>query len=135
MEILNDKTMRLLTKALNAATYRNEAISNNIANVNTKNYKANRVVFEEELRNAMNVNKGKLSTTHENHIKLTDSVDNIEPVMVKDTTTSMRLDGNNVDIDMENANLAANQLLYNALIQQANKKISLLRHVISEGRR
>ncbi|NLE23914.1 MAG: flagellar basal body rod protein FlgB [Clostridiaceae bacterium] len=127
--------MRLINKALNTAVYRNEAISNNIANVNTRNYKANRVVFEEELRNAMNGNKKKLYTTHENHIKLTDSIDKIEPKMVKDTTTSMRLDGNNVDIDMENANLAANQLLYNSLIQQASKKISLLRYVISEGRR
>lgn len=135
MNILNDKTMRLINKALNTAVYRNEAISNNIANVNTRNYKANRVVFEEELRNAMNGNKKKLYTTHENHIKLTDSIDKIEPKMVKDTTTSMRLDGNNVDIDMENANLAANQLLYNSLIQQASKKISLLRYVISEGRR
>ncbi|NLK73539.1 MAG: flagellar basal body rod protein FlgB [Clostridiales bacterium] len=135
MNILNDKTMRLINKALNTAVYRNEAISNNIANVNTRNYKANRVVFEEELRNAMNGNKKKLYTTHENHIKLTDSIDKIEPKMVKDTTTSMRQDGNNVDIDMENANLAANQLLYNSLIQQASKKISLLRYVISEGKR
>lgn len=133
MGIMNDQTMRLINKALNAATYRNEAISNNIANVNTRNYKANRVQFEEELRGAMSGLKGKLHTTHSNHINVTRSIEDIEPEMVKDTTTSMRSDGNNVDIDIENANLAANQLLYNTLIQQASKKISVLRYVISEG--
>jgi len=135
MSTINDQTMQLVNKALNAAVYRNEAISNNIANVNTRNYKANRVLFEEELKNAMSGLKNKLHTTHSNHISATKSLDDITPKMVKDTTTSMRLDGNNVDIDVENANLAANQLLYNTLIQQASKKISVLRHVISEGSR
>ncbi len=135
MSTINDQTMQLVNKALNAAVYRNEAISNNIANVNTRNYKANRVLFEEELKNAMNGLKNKLHTTHSSHIQAPKSLDDVIPKMVKDETTSMRLDGNNVDIDMENANLAANQLLYNTLIQQASKKISVLRHVISEGSR
>jgi flagellar basal-body rod protein FlgB len=132
---MNDRTMQLINKALNTAVYRNEAISNNIANVNTRNYKANRVLFEEELKNAMNGLKGNLKTTHSKHINTCRSIENITPKVIKDTSTSMRLDGNNVDIDIENANLAANQLLYNALIQQASKKISVLRHVISEGSR
>ncbi len=135
MSTINDRTMQLINKALNAAVCRNEAISNNIANVNTRNYKANRVLFEEELKNAMDGLKGKLHTTHSKHINISKSIEDITPKVVKDTTTSMRLDGNNVDIDIENANLAANQLLYNALIQQASKKISVLRHVISEGSR
>lgn len=133
--ITNDRTMSLINKALNTAVARNEAISNNIANVNTRNYKANRVLFEEELKNAMDGLKGKLHTTHSKHINTSRSIEDIEPKMVKDTTTSMRLDGNNVDMDMEMSNLAANQLLYNTLVQQASTKISLLRYVISEGRR
>ncbi|GFR36145.1 hypothetical protein TCEA9_19570 [Thermobrachium celere] len=43
----------------------------------------------------------------------------------------MRLDGNNVDIDLEMANLAANQILYNALISQANTRIAMRRNVIN----
>lgn len=127
--------MLMLNKAMNAAVVRNETITNNIANVNTRNYKANRVVFEEELKNAIHNIDGKLKKTHHNHMDSTNSFTEIEPKVVKDKTTSMRLDGNNVDIDLENANLAANQLLYNALIQQASKKMSVLRHVISEGKR
>lgn len=135
MNISNDTTMQLINQALNATTQRHTEISHNIANVNTRNYKASRVVFESELKKALDKTNGRLNTTHSNHIGIASNISDIQPKVVKDTSTSMRLDGNNVDIDMENANLAANQLLYNALIQQANTKISTLRYVISEGKR
>lgn len=135
MNISNDKTMHLINQALNAAVQRHTEISHNIANVNTRNYKANRVVFETELKNALNRIDGQLNTTHSKHINITSDINHIQPKVVKDTSTTMRLDGNNVDVDMENANLAANQLLYNALVQQASRKISTLRYVISEGKR
>lgn len=135
MNISNDGTMQLINQALNAATQRHTEISHNIANVNTRNYKASRVVFESELKKALDKTNGRLNTTHSKHIDIASNISDIQPKVVKDNSTSMRLDGNNVDIDMENANLAANQLLYNALIIQANSKISTLRHVISEGNR
>ena len=135
MNISNDTTMHLINQALNAAVQRHTEISHNIANVNTRNYKANRVVFESELKKALNRMDGQLKTTHHKHIDIASHINDIQPQVVKDTSTSMRLDGNNVDIDMENANLAANQLLYNALVQQASTKISTLRYVISEGKR
>ncbi len=135
MNISNDTTMHLINQALNAAVQRHTEISHNIANVNTRNYKANRVVFESELKKALNRMDGQLRTTHHKHIDIASHINDIQPQVVKDTSTSMRLDGNNVDIDMENANLAANQLLYNALVQQASTKISTLRYVISEGKR
>ncbi|MCR4398803.1 MAG: flagellar biosynthesis protein FlgB, partial [Firmicutes bacterium] len=52
-----------------------------------------------------------------------------------DSTTSQRNDRNNVDIDREMTLLAENTLLYNALARQLSQKISLLRTVITEGRR
>jgi flagellar basal-body rod protein FlgB len=45
------------------------------------------------------------------------------------------MDGNNVDVDVEMGNNAANSILYNTLITQLNTKYSVLRHVISEGRK
>lgn len=53
----------------------------------------------------------------------------------QDTSRSMREDGNNVDIDNEMTNQAANSLMYNALISQVNSRIALERYVINEGRR
>lgn len=131
----NDLTYNLFKKALDASYLRNQTISNNIANVNTKNFKASKVVFEEELKKAMGESSVSLKATSRKHFGIRKNNLNINPKVVKNESLSMRNDGNNVDIDLEMANLGANQLLYNTLVQQANKKISTLRYVIHEGRR
>jgi flagellar basal-body rod protein FlgB len=46
----------------------------------------------------------------------------------------MREDGNNVNIDSEMTNQAANSLMYNALITQINNRLSNTRTVINGGR-
>lgn len=130
----HDVTYGLLTNALGASYLRQKTISNNIANVNTPDYKANRVVFEQELKKAISDSSVDLQATHNYHMGMQDANQRVEPKVVKDTLTTMRNDGNNVDIDGEMANLAANQLLYNTLIQQTNSKISTLRYVIQGGR-
>lgn len=139
MSVLQDKTMTVLTKALDAASVRHKAISNNIANVNTKDFKADRVMFEEELNRALNTGKAgdeeiTLSRTNARHFGGASSLDAVQPVVIKDKSTSMRLDGNNVDVEVEMANLAANQMTYEAIIRRINGKISSLKSVISAGR-
>lgn len=132
MNILqNNMTYGLLKSALNASQLRQKTISNNIANVNTPNYKANRVVFEEKLQRAIDGTSVNLKATHVNHFGTSEQT--VEPKVVKDQSTSMRNDGNNVDIDVEMSNVAANQILYNTLVQQIDGKISTLRYIISEG--
>lgn len=131
--IHKDASYGLLKTALNASMMRQDSISNNLANVNTPNFKANRVLFEEHLKKAKSGAYIGVKGTHKNH--MASNAENIQPKIVKDQATTMRNDGNNVDIDLEMANLAANQLLYNTLIQQTNSKISSLRYVIHEGRR
>lgn len=133
MKISADGTYELLKKALDASYMRQQAISNNVANINTPNYKADRVVFEEELKKSMSVSNVSLRATHDNHIGLQDD-GKAEPRLIKDQSPAMKNDGNNVDIDMEMTNLAANQILYSALVQQTNQKISTLRNVISGGK-
>jgi hypothetical protein len=49
----------------------------------------------------------------------------------RNTTTSMREDGNNVDLDFEMVNQAANNLMYDALVTQVNNRISITRYVIN----
>ncbi len=132
MNILqSNMTYGLLKSVLNASQLRQETISNNIANVNTPNYKANRVVFEEKLQRAVDGASVNLKATHVNHFGTLEQM--VQPKVVKDQSASMRNDGNNVDIDVEMSNLAANQILYNTLVQQVDGKISTLRYVIREG--
>ena len=50
-------------------------------------------------------------------------------------TFALRNDGNNVDVDMEHAMLAENELYYNTLTTLLTNQYGLLRSAVSEGRR
>jgi flagellar basal-body rod protein FlgB len=119
-KILNSKN--IIHKALDATWERNEVISQNIANVDTPGYKRKTVSFEEELREAMESKDFKKSDVDRIEIKVT----------VENRNLSMRLDGNNVDIDSEMAALAKNTIQYNTFTQMAgNSKIKM---VLKEGK-
>lgn len=120
----------LLKKSLDASEKRKEVIANNIANVNTKGYKSHYVTFEETLEESKK--DIHLLNTNEKHIGNTEEYGEIN--VERDESDSMRADGNNVDIDNEMANLAANYLKYNALISQVNNRMAMTRTVITGGR-
>lgn len=125
----NDSTYKILKLGLDASSLRGKVIANNIANINTKNFKKSYVTFEENLTNEKN--KLSLKKTNIEHIsgKNDKSLISIE----QDNSTSMRQDGNNVDLDLEKVNQAANTMMYNALITQANSKLTMTKSVISGG--
>lgn len=113
---------KIIHKALDAAWTRNEVIAQNIANVDTPGYKRKTVSFEEQLRQAMDKKDFKKGDVDKIDIRVT--VDN--------KSLSMRLDGNNVDIDNEMAQLAKNTIKYDALVQLAG--YSKIKMVIKEGK-
>ena len=51
----------------------------------------------------------------------------------EDDTTTMRVDNNNVDIDIEMASLAKNQLYYNAMATELGGYVNKLKNVITSG--
>ncbi len=58
--------------------------------------------------------------------------DNDSPMMVvEDTSTTMRMDGNNVDIDKEMVDLAQNVIFYQALSNQATAEFQMLNTAIT----
>ena len=58
----------------------------------------------------------------------------VEPRLVKQRDLSMRIDGNNVDIEAENVKLAQNSIYYNTLLEKMNSELRRLRLAITEGR-
>lgn len=124
----NDSTYNFIKQGLNVSTVRGKAIANNIANINTAGYKKLEVSFEQALNNEENIS---LRRTNVKHIGSINSEENIN--VTRDESTSMRADGNNVDLDVEKVNQAANTLMYNALVTQANSKLSTSRYVITSG--
>lgn len=131
MNISNNETYNLIKQGLKASTLRGKVTANNMANINTKGYKRSYVTFEENLNNE----KGNLDLkqTKEGHMNGNKVSGNIS--IEQDSSTSMRMDGNNVDLDLEKVNQASNTLMYNALITQANGKLNSIKNIISGGGR
>lgn len=109
----NVETYQLIKKALDVSSLRSRIIANNLANVNTPGYKRLYVSFEDALNNVEQ---------------------NKEIKVKRDYSSSVREDGNNVDIDNEIVNNTANTLMYNALINQVNTRIQMRTLVIKGGR-
>ena len=118
--------VNVLDKAADASWMRQEAISNNIANVNTPGYKRQDVAFEDSLQEA--ISNSRYRSTDEKGANLSKADLRIRSY-TDSSGFSYRLDGNNVDIDTENAALARNQLKYNALVDSINHEFSMIKAV------
>ncbi len=125
----------LLEKSLDAAVLRNEAINQNIANVDTPDYKRKDVNFEQALADAR-AGGVRGNKTHSSHMPVGDvDLATVEPRMMEDNKWGVvRQDENEVDVNVEMANLAKNTIRYNALIQRINTSLSNVRSVINDGR-
>ena len=103
-----------------------------ISNANTPGFKRSDVDFRSTLDEAINPQLP-MKTTNSLHIN--NSIDSTKPLIIQEQQTSLRTDGNNVDIDIELATLAENNLYFNSLAHFLSSHLSLLRQAISEGRR
>lgn len=124
-----DRTMGLIKNALNASELRQEMISSNIANVNTADYKVNKVEFESLLQNA--ADGFSMTKTDDQHFGIGNLTD-VQPIVGKRENTIVKDNGNNVDIEVEMMDQAQNSLYYNALVTQLNSKYSMLNSVITK---
>ncbi|CAM5433307.1 flagellar basal body rod protein FlgB [Leifsonia shinshuensis] len=107
--MLESVTTAALTSALNGLSARQRAIANNIANVNTPGYTAERVSFEDAL--AASVARG------DGHVSAT-TARSLEPT---------RLDGNNVNLDTETLSNVDTVLMYQFASQVAGNEFSAVR--------
>jgi flagellar basal-body rod protein FlgB len=133
----NDLFMPLdiMQKGLSASWTRNAVIRNNIANVETPGFKASDVEFRTQFAQSLQSERFKGTKTHPGHIDIgASNIPAFETRIVKRDDLSMRMDGNNVDIESENVKLAQNSLYYNTLMEKLNSEIRRLRAAISEGR-
>jgi len=140
MDILSN--VSLLQKALDVSSLRQRVINNNIANVDTARYKSKDVSFEEILNaqkqniNSQNNLSFKGLRTDPRHFVIGQGLHiSNQPKIVSNSDTTITNDKNNVDIETEMVKLAENNIWYSTLTQLTNKEFSMLRTVITEGRR
>lgn len=132
-----DSVIGALNTSLNLRLMNQNIISSNIANADTPGYKAKKMEFESALRDALAGAGGAdgevpPSETNSKHI-VHHSSDPVMPEVYDDPNGVESLDGNTVDRAVEMANLAENQLLYDASAEMIKRKLGMLKYAISEG--
>jgi flagellar basal-body rod protein FlgB len=124
-------TIQKLEQSLDYSSAKNRAISTNIANIDTPNYKSKDVVFKNVLNNTLE-SSFKPKTTHSKHIPFNQTTFKPYQVVTNDNTTYNN-NGNNVDVDVEMAEMAKNQIYYNSLVDRINGKFGSLQTVLRGG--
>lgn len=121
--------INVLDKAADASWLRETVITNNISNIDTPGYKRQDVDFETVLQREL----GNSRYTSLNK-KVRELNTDLSPLTVSSYTDSSnysyRLDGNNVDENTENAELASEALKYQLLTNAINSDFSRMQTVL-----
>ena len=102
--MLIDPTQKLLTRCLDASALRHRVLIDNLANSSTPNFTRSDVSFDGELARAQDVPATGVA---------------------EDPTNAPGMDGNNVSIDQEMAELSKNALLQQMAVQLLQAKLSM----------
>ena len=119
MDTIKDQ-LSFYSSALQLRGRRNNILASNIANAATPNYKARDISFEDEIKKFDN--NGPIATTHNKHIvqnsgKSIHETSYREPLIVS-------LDGNTVELAVEQMQFAENSMRYTTTVNFLNGKIN-----------
>jgi len=137
MSIGNTRTDKLFAAALTGLATRQRVITNNVANVDTQDFKASTVSFEQTLRRASSRDDGgfKMFSVANAVAGPDDAPADAKATVTVLADTTRRREGNNVDIDQEMVELAETNITYNALAQLTSSRLQVLRTIVNDGRR
>ena len=125
---MSSSALSAMSRGLQAANLRQEVISNNIANVNTPGYKRKDLDFEGVLKQELGRCKHTSLDTKIDNLHM----DHLNPSVYTDLSNySYRLDGNNVDIDVEEVEYASEQIRYQGITAGINNEFNRMKTVIS----
>ncbi len=117
----------LLNKDLDGLWARQQAISDNIANFETPGYKAKSVSFEDQLKSAV------ASSGDGAPQGAVDAIDGVQPVTTEAADETFRADGNAVDLEQQNVELARTELNYSYSLRMMSDLFSRLKTAITGG--
>jgi flagellar basal-body rod protein FlgB len=88
----------MLVRLMSASALRNEVLMHNLANENTPGFRRRLVLFEDQLREAMQRSPAEAAR--------------VQPTVIEDHVTPLGPDDNNVTQELELNSMRENQLLY-----------------------
>ncbi|HON77955.1 MAG TPA: flagellar basal body rod protein FlgB [Spirochaetota bacterium] len=131
------RTNYLLERSLDVEMTRRRVIANNISNVDVPHFKRSEVNFESELRRVIDDNRRQDNRypaimTDERHIPfyVERNIRDVRPRINLDYNTTMRNDGNNVDIEKEIVDASKSQMRYNTYITSISSNLRMLKLVM-----
>jgi flagellar basal-body rod protein FlgB len=128
-----DSTIGGLEAALNFRLMNQNVIASNIANADTPGYKAQKVEFEDALRDALNVSgRLQMETSSPDHFSKAEP-GHIDPEIYDNPNGNVHLDGNTVDRNAEQVAMAENQIQYDSAAELLRRKLGMIKYAISEG--
>jgi flagellar basal-body rod protein FlgB len=122
MDMLFDKTMKMLSGMLDFRATRHKTIISNVANIDTEGFKPSDISFKQILGKA---NLIQISTTDPGHINR-----NVHGAVPFEMTTSEE----KVMMDKEMASLAENQMMYNMTVDMLSRKFKGINTVLKEAK-
>lgn len=122
MDWMDSVPITLLQKDLDGLWTRQRAVSNNIANFETPGYKSKSVSFEDLLRT-------QVSDPNKTEEETVQGLESVQPV-TEELQDVYRADGNGVDLEKENLNLARTQLNYSYSLQELSDSFARLKTAI-----
>jgi len=122
---INTNSLMIAEKSLDALWMKQKVISNNIANADTPGFKSSNVIFEDILKNALSSSGGSED--------MQQKLSFLEPQIIKDNSTQVREDGNNVDLDEQNIELTRLRLQYESMARVISEEFSRIKYAIRGG--
>ena len=122
--MVTTKTISKMIKAMDWAAERHKILTHNIANADTPGYKRRDLDFSGELRKS--TDRLELTMTHPRHQQKKLSQDGLS----REDWGAVRIDQNNVDLEVEEIRSAENALYFQGLTQELNNQFRRLRMAI-----
>ncbi|MBI4650914.1 flagellar basal body rod protein FlgB [Candidatus Desantisbacteria bacterium] len=123
MEIF-DGNVPLLTKAIKHTTLRHEILANNVANIETPDFKSKDVVFKKELNSSMEkiLSNDPLSENPKYISKA---------FIVENENNKFKEFNSKMDIDVEMSKISKNTILNHTLVQLLNQKFRIIKSFLN----
>ena len=120
------KNINMLGNSLSLRAKRNEILASNIANAATPHYKARDIDFDAEIKKYQK--EGPIQVTHDTHLSIKKPVAPGRVMFRKNINPS--LDGNTVELAVEQLQFAENSMRYQSTLSFLNGKINTLMSAI-----
>lgn len=133
--MFNNTTLHVLKKGIEGTNKRHEAISNNIANVDTPKYQRATVDFESQLKRVLKSQDIIGRRSHPSHFIIGGpaEIPLISPRVDIDNRTRFRADKNNINIDQEMSDLAENTQRNQQFTELVRRRYAGMKNVIRQA--